>query len=263
MGRLDGIEYIEDDIDIIQNNPPMKYVTDRSQNFDIHSDIIHIDFDGRSDIENCARTVQKITPRELILIGAEQERIQKFLEILKQSDDTAIKNMNVHHPLENGQIINANRGGNIYQLKLENKIVSKLDFQNTKGIEVAWIDGKLKYSSEESAKKAMERANMTDNERDQENFFVSKSLMPTLDALREIEVDGHEPVFINSLRLTNFKQVLIKAGFTAEFVAGRLIVNQEVALKNNQGEDNIELEGTITDTYYRVRDLLYSQYALV
>ena len=75
-------------------------------------------------------------------------------------------------------------------------------------------------------------------------------------------VDGHAPVFINDVRLSDFKKILLDADFRAEFVGGVLIVNGVVALRRSH-QGLIEIEGMLNNDYYKVRDLLYSQYALV
>ena len=258
--RLEGIEYSElDDIDIFYNRSPTKYVVEKNVPVDIRAEIVYIDFDGRADWDSCARIVQQVSPRELLLIGAEFDRVDKFIEKVKDKEESAIRNMQTHTPTENGQVLNATRERNIYQVKLLDSLVSKLSFQKTRGVEVSWIDGNIRYNSEEAANRARDRAEMT--EEDKENLTVSRSLMPTLDPLPETLCEGHEPVFINDVRLTDFKITLKKEGFIAEFVGGMLIVNQEICLKRSHG--NIEMEGMLTEDYYRVRDLLYSQYALV
>ena len=42
---------------------------------------------------------------------------------------------------------------------------------------------------------------------------------------------GHKAVFINEPKLSDFKQVLIKEGISAEFSAGVLVCNNTVAIR--------------------------------
>ena len=44
-------------------------------------------------------------------------------------------------------------------------------------------------------------------------------------------MDSHTAVFINEPKLSDFKQVLLKEGIQAEFVAGVLICNNLVAVR--------------------------------
>lgn len=46
-----------------------------------------------------------------------------------------------------------------------------------------------------------------------------------------VQVPGHASVFIGEPRLSDFKQVLTKAGIQAEFSGGALICNNMVAVK--------------------------------
>lgn len=74
---------------------------------------------------------------------------------------------------------------------------------------------------------------------------------------------AHDPVLINELRLSDFKQVLSKSGIMAEFNAGILwCANGTVALRKQEA-GNIAVEGALTEDYFFIRDLLYAQYALL
>lgn len=45
------------------------------------------------------------------------------------------------------------------------------------------------------------------------------------------QISGHQSVFINEPRLSDFKQVLLKEGIQAEFVGGVLVCNNLVAVR--------------------------------
>lgn len=46
-----------------------------------------------------------------------------------------------------------------------------------------------------------------------------------------LQLPGHQSVFINEPRLSDFKQVLLKEGIQAEFVGGVLVCNNLVAVR--------------------------------
>lgn len=46
-----------------------------------------------------------------------------------------------------------------------------------------------------------------------------------------LQVPGHQSVFINEPRLSDFKQVLLREGIQAEFVGGVLVCNNMVAVR--------------------------------
>jgi len=53
-----------------------------------------------------------------------------------------------------------------------------------------------------------------------------------------------------------------KHGLKAEFVGGVLNCEDTVAIKRNEA-GKITLEGALSDTYYKVRRILYDQYAIL
>lgn len=46
-----------------------------------------------------------------------------------------------------------------------------------------------------------------------------------------LQISGHQSVFINEPRLSDFKQVLLREGIQAEFVGGVLVCNNMVAVR--------------------------------
>ena len=76
------------------------------------------------------------------------------------------------------------------------------------------------------------------------------------------QLSGHKPIFVNEPKLSDFKLHLLKAGFTAEFSGGVLIVNNTIAVKRNAA-GKVTMEGMVSTDYYRVRELLYGQYAII
>ncbi|MGH0173466.1 UNVERIFIED_CONTAM: hypothetical protein FKN15_070229 [Acipenser sinensis] len=75
-------------------------------------------------------------------------------------------------------------------------------------------------------------------------------------------IPGHQAVFINEPRLSDFKQVLLREGIQAEFVGGVLVCNNMVAVRRTEA-GRIGLEGCLCEDYYKIRGLLYEQYAVV
>jgi cleavage and polyadenylation specificity factor subunit 2 len=87
---------------------------------------------------------------------------------------------------------------------------------------------------------------------------------------------GHQPVLVGDVKLSNFRQVLVDHGFKAEFKSGSLVVNNYVLLRRDSegsllgslhrnvltlfvASSVIEMEGVISDDFYRIRELLLSQ----
>ncbi|XP_020624521.1 cleavage and polyadenylation specificity factor subunit 2-like [Orbicella faveolata] len=99
-------------------------------------------------------------------------------------------------------------------------------------------------------------------ETDQSGKEEPMDTVPVLEQLSLSEITGHTSVYINEPRLSDFKQVLNKAGIQAEFAGGVLICNNVVAVRRNE-TGRVGLEGAVCDDYYKIRELLYEQYAVV
>uniref|UniRef100_A0A1B6MI29 Cleavage and polyadenylation specificity factor subunit 2 n=1 Tax=Graphocephala atropunctata TaxID=36148 RepID=A0A1B6MI29_9HEMI len=85
----------------------------------------------------------------------------------------------------------------------------------------------------------------------------------TLEPIPTQEITGHQPSFINELKLSDFKQVLTKYNISSEFSGGVLwCCNNTVAVRRHEA-GRVTLEGCLSEDYYRVRELLYEQYAIV
>lgn len=100
------------------------------------------------------------------------------------------------------------------------------------------------------------------------------------------EIPPHKSVFINELKISDFKQVLLRNNIPAEFSNGALwCANSTLAIRRvNQVKQRhlsqlisflfiffygqidtgkLCIEGCLSEEYYKVRDLLYEQYAVI
>jgi len=75
----------------------------------------------------------------------------------------------------------------------------------------------------------------------------------------------HPAVFVGEIKLSDLKQALSKAGFRTEISGGVLVCNQSVIItKDGDGANSkILIEGTLGDDYYKIRELLYSQFLIL
>lgn len=87
--------------------------------------------------------------------------------------------------------------------------------------------------------------------------------LATLCPLPEGESPGHVTIFVNELKLSDLKQVLLKADIQAEFSGGVLYCSGDVvAVRRNEG-GRIMLEGTLCEDYFKIRNILYSNFAII
>lgn len=92
---------------------------------------------------------------------------------------------------------------------------------------------------------------------------VDDDEIPTLDSLPLESVPRHEASFLNDLKLSDFKPILTNNQIPCEFSGGALWCCQGTIAVHRHEAGRVILEGCLTDDYYRVKELLYQQYANV
>ncbi|XP_076039081.1 cleavage and polyadenylation specificity factor subunit 2 [Oratosquilla oratoria] len=218
----------------------------------IAAQVLFIDFEGRSDGESIKKLLEVIRPRRIILVRGLHSETQNFAQNIRN----IISHTKVFTP-KLGEVINASSETHIYQIKLKESLVSTLMFQDAgKEMEVAWIDGTVKYAVEENPDS--EEGQQIISSETQRNDDI-----PLLDVIEDVEMLLHNPVFINDVRLSDFKQVLSRAGIMSEFNAGILWCASGTVALRRQEAGHIAIEGPISEDYYKIRELLYAQYAII
>lgn len=92
---------------------------------------------------------------------------------------------------------------------------------------------------------------------------VDEDDIPTLDLLPLDAVPGHHTTFLNELKLSDLKQVLTKNQVPCEFSGGVLwCCHGTIAVRRHEA-GRVVLEGCLSEDYFRVKELLYEQYAIV
>lgn len=103
----------------------------------------------------------------------------------------------------------------------------------------------------------------TRNDGDNMDVEVSEDKTLTLETLETDEIPVHNAVLINELKLSDFKQVLMRNNISSEFSGGVLwCANGTLALRRMDA-GKVTMEGCLSEEYYKIRELLYDQYAIV
>jgi cleavage and polyadenylation specificity factor subunit 2 len=213
----------------------------------INAKISFIDFEGRSDCDSLKQIISTIKPRRLVLVKGSPEATEALANHCSNMKDFLDK---VLTP-KVGDVVDATTESHIYQVRLLDSLVSSLSFKTAKsGEQLAWIQGVIdvKQDDEESLVKDSRR-----QENNSQQLVLRGSKNPS----------PHTTIFVNEVKLSDFKQILIKAGIQAEFIGGSLCCcGQAVQLKKSQA-GRIQIEGTICPSYFKIRELLYQQYAIL
>ncbi|XP_025070311.1 cleavage and polyadenylation specificity factor subunit 2 isoform X2 [Alligator sinensis] len=252
----------------------------------IKARVTYIDYEGRSDGDSIKKIINQMKPRQLVIVHGPPEASQDLAESCRAFGGKDIK---VYMPKLH-ETVDATSETHIYQVRLKDSLVSSLQFCKAKDAELAWIDGVLDMRvskvdtgvileegelrededmemqvdmpSSDSSAIAQQKAMKSLFGDDDKEMCEESEIIPTLEPLPPHEVLGHQSVFMNEPRLSDFKQVLLREGIQAEFVGGVLVCNNLVAVRRTE-TGRIGLEGCLCQDFYRIRDLLYEQYAIV
>lgn len=226
------------------------------ETLDILANVLYIDFEGRSDGESIRKILTQVKPRQLILVRGNKTTIDRLADYCRSS----VVQGKVLVPRQN-EVLDATTDSHIYQVKLKDSIVSALNFYKAREAEIAWVDAMLdvtKPKTDTSIKHGEDNKGDTDAKDETEEVDV----IPTLISLPATEIPHHAAVFINKPRLSEFKQIVVSKGIQAEMSGGVLICNNVVAVRRNEA-GRLQLEGCLCEDYYKVRELLYEQFAIV
>ncbi|XP_036267492.1 cleavage and polyadenylation specificity factor subunit 2 isoform X2 [Pipistrellus kuhlii] len=280
-GLTNGDEPMDQDL----SDVPTKCIS-MTESIEIKARVTYIDYEGRSDGDSIKKIINQMKPRQLIIVHGPPEASQDLAECCRAFGGKDIK---VYMPKLH-ETVDATSETHIYQVRLKDSLVSSLQFCKAKDAELAWIDGvldmrvskvdtgvileegELKDDGEDSEMQveapsdasviAQQKAMKSLFGDDEKETGEESEVIPTLEPLPPNEVPGHQSVFMNEPRLSDFKQVLLREGIQAEFVGGVLVCNNQVAVRRTE-TGRIGLEGCLCQDFYRIRDLLYEQYAIV
>eukprot|EP00731_Ephydatia_muelleri_P028304 Em0019g1177a len=238
------------------SNVPTKCIKSK-QTIAIKCSLSYIDFEGLSDGESIKRILTIVKPRQLIVIHGTTEATDHLVDFAKKN--LGIAGDKIFAP-KIGECVDASTQSLLYQVKLKDSLMSSVTFAQAKDAHLAWVDGQIHLASSGHRAVADKLTESEEGSTDQGN--VETDVIPELDALPLNQVKGHGTVFVNPPRLSDFKQVLTKAGVQAEFSGGVLVCNGVIALRKTEG-GGIGLEGLVCEDYYKIRQLLYDQFAVI
>ncbi|KAL1512753.1 hypothetical protein ABEB36_002291 [Hypothenemus hampei] len=215
----------------------------------VNCQVQYIDFEGRSDGESLTKILSQLRPRRVIVVHGTPENTEI---IAKHCRDNI--NARVFTP-QRGEIVDATSETHIYQVRLTDALVSQMDFQKAKEAEVAYINAQIVVRETQSDAKRLTL--------DNEPMEVDEDDLKVLTLEPSTENDNHEPVFVNELKLSDFKQVLAKSNVSSEFSGGVLwCCNGTIAVRKLE-TGKIVLEGCMSEDYFKVKELLYDQFAIL
>lgn len=244
---------------------PTKCISSR-QLIEINAQVQFIDFEGRSDGESLLKILSQLRPRRVVVVRGSPQNTEHIAKHCELNIGARVYTPN------RGEIIDATTETHIYQVRLTEALISQLDFQKGRDAEVAWIDAQIvvrnkqidtvednadnQNSTNMDVDDAVTVTNTSDNKDDNKRIL-------TLEPMDTGSLPAHNSVFINELKLSDFKQVLMKNNINSEFSGGVLMCSNGTLSLRRVDTGKVTIEGCLSEEYFRIRELLYEQYAIV
>jgi cleavage and polyadenylation specificity factor subunit 2 len=202
------------------------------------------------------KILSQLRPRRVVVVRGNESSSQTLANHCEQNIGSKV--FTPHR----GEIIDATTESSIYQVRLTEALVSELEFQKGKdAAEIAWINGSITMRNkliDNTAPTAM----VTDDE-DHVEITDDDNKIIALDPILSDKMPPHDFVFLNELKLAAFKEVLLKNNISSEISGGMLLCcNGTLAVKRIDA-GKVTIEGCLSEEYFKVRELLYEQYAIV
>ncbi len=201
----------ENDDDILPIEKPTKCLSGKRQ-IEVNAQVQFIDFEGRSDGESLLKILSQLRPRRVVVVRGNEANTQHMIKHCERNIGAR-----VFSPA-NGDTIDATTENHIYQVRLTEALLSQLEFQKGKDAEIAWIDGQIRVRDKNLEKNPLSQADQDD----QVEITDETSKVLTLEPFKNEDLPIHNSVFINELKLSDFKQVLMRHNIASEFSGGVL-----------------------------------------
>lgn len=234
------------------DNALYSQTVDKQRSFDLNAHVVYIDFEGRSETESIRRIVKEQRPRNLIVVHGTDTSSDYLLQLCRSHfNDGCCVSPTI------GEVVDVTQEKNMVQVYLDGEFASSLKMSRSKDHCVCWVTGQLSRESRLKAPMACSTPS-SNNHQKVDNRLVVKPLSKPEHA----ELPNREVVFINDPKLSDLKVALCEHGVKAEFLGGTLMCDNVVAIKRNE-TGKIIFEGTLCETYFKVREILYSFYAII
>ncbi|CAG9762168.1 unnamed protein product [Ceutorhynchus assimilis] len=215
----------------------------------VNCQVQYIDFEGRSDGESLIKILSQLKPRRVIVVHGTPENTEIIAKHCRENIGARV------FTPQRGEIVDATSETHIYQVRLTDALVSQLQFQKAKEAEVAFVNANLQIRESQAD------ARRLDADDEPMEVIEEDAHQLTLEPCNEDY--SREPVFINELKLSDFKKVLAKANVPSEFSGGVLCCCNGTIAVRKLDTGKIVLEGCISEDYYKIKGLLYEQFAIL
>ena len=261
---------------------------------EIRASVIRVDFDGRSDGRSVQTILSHIAPRSTILVHSSEEAALALAARLENELEGLYANVYVPSFCETIEI----PMDPSFRVEISDTLLDTVEMHAVGGYELAWVDGRLgpqrsNLQGDEGTEtgESGRAADRDDTDAVQADARKSGAVekkenvhgeglnveemqaLPVLEARRAGDETslGHDAsaasagnsyggVFIGDVRLSELRKALATQGIASEFRGGALYCAGQVVVKRRGEGGGLVLEGAGSTSFYRVREIIYSQY---
>uniref|UniRef100_A0A1I8BLK4 Cleavage and polyadenylation specificity factor subunit 2 n=1 Tax=Meloidogyne hapla TaxID=6305 RepID=A0A1I8BLK4_MELHA len=222
-----------------------------------------IDFEGRSDGESIKKILSQIKPKQLVkdaeLSWLDARIIKKsaIVPAALEKLDEDIEAINV----EEEEFKNVNEEAMETETAKEGEIGEPME-QDVENADDVNPEQREEKTSEQIEVQQDGVEDPKENAPSHQKTTVSVPDQLFLELLSSSGIPPHQSVFVNDPKLTDLKQLLTSSGFHAEFHSGVLYVNNIANVRRNEA-GRFHVEGYACADYYKIREIIYSQFAIV
>ncbi|EIW61467.1 uncharacterized protein TRAVEDRAFT_162694 [Trametes versicolor FP-101664 SS1] len=246
--------------------PPSKFVTSIAE-VQLACRLFFVDLEGLNDGRAVKTIVPQVNPRKMILIHAPQAATDALIE---SCANIRAMTKEIYAPAQ-GETVQIGQQTNSFSISLSDELLASIKMSRFEDNEVGYVAGRI-ASLATSMIPVLQPAS-------------SASLQTQAASLQPVQVRmlGSRPkqplpqsTMIGELKLTSLKARLAQVGVQAELVGEGVLICGAAAKKGasadaledsvavrKTGRGRVELEGSISDIYYKVRKEIYALHALV
>lgn len=225
--------------DVVEPEVPTK-IESKDVTIQLLAQVVRLDFDGRSDGASVQTMLSKIAPRTCAIVhGSETARSKLASSLMKDLEGL---NAHVFAP-HKGESISIDLGPAQSSI-MSDSLYKSIQMHPMVDVDLGWVDAQMAFEPQrvESGEGKEEYSIVLGERQGKKN-----------DA-------GHGGVFIGDVKLSQLKRALARINIGSEFHAGGLYCEGDVLVKRQPEGGGLVIEGSLCDEYFRIRDIVYSQY---
>uniref|UniRef100_A0ACD5XYD1 Uncharacterized protein n=1 Tax=Avena sativa TaxID=4498 RepID=A0ACD5XYD1_AVESA len=237
LGAGDGMDgkLDEGSARLLLDSAPSKVISNE-MTVQVKCSLAYMDFEGRSDGRSVKSVIAHVAPLKLVLVHGSAEATEHLkMHCAKNSD------LHVYAP-QIEETIDVTSDLCAYKVQLSEKLMSNVISKKLGEHEIAWVDAEV-------------------GKVDEKLTLLPPSSTPS----------AHKSVLVGDLKLADFKQFLANKGLQVEFAGGALRCGEYITVRKigdstqrgSTGSQQIVIEGPLCEDYYKIRELLYSQFFLL